>query len=172
MYFKIIAKFRPESGDSWTDSLRWRRASFFRFDSVDGAMRPDLFDPNSRKDWDNCVNEDYKFNLITNVDYAREVLAEDFNYEVVGVDIELGSAPSRTDGLLGFDIMDSNCTTSLLTNWGVDDLRVIDEHLESNGLIAHFEDALMVRNRLRAGFSEDAHAARCTTVWAIYDCDI
>ena len=118
MYFKILEKFGPESGERWTEYLDWRKIALIKFDSVDGMMRPDLFEPRTHDDWRNCVNEDYKLNLITNVEYAAEVASKNPNSDIVGVDIELDHAPSNIDGLLGFDIIDGYCSTSLLTNWG------------------------------------------------------
>ncbi|MDW6017139.1 hypothetical protein SBW85_05055 [Vibrio plantisponsor] len=167
MYFKIVEQFGPESGDSWNEYLEWRKISFERFDSVDSMMRPDLFEPKTSKDWDNCVNEDYRLNLLTSLDFAKASAREHSNYEIVGVEIELENSPSEVEGLLGFDIIDSYCATSLLTNWGIDDLGFINEKLGNNGLISNFSDAKALRDRLRSEFWEDSHAHECS-VWAIY----
>ena len=71
MYFKIIEKFEPES-DTWMSYLDWRKFTLYCFDSVDGMLRRDLFVPESIDDWGNCVKEDYKINLITNLPYAKK----------------------------------------------------------------------------------------------------
>lgn len=167
MYYKIVEKFGPKSGESWKEYIEWRKFALNSFDSVDSGLRPDLFEPNTSKDWDNCVNEDYKLNLVTNLDFAKTVASEHSNSTIVGVEIELESSPTEIRGLLGFDIIDSYCATSLLTNWGIDDLGFINEKLGDNGLISSFADTKGLRDRLRSEFWEDSHADECS-IWAIY----
>ena len=60
MYYKIVEKFGPENGDRWERYLDCRGLDLIKFDSVDGVLRPDLFEPESNEDWKNCVNEDFK----------------------------------------------------------------------------------------------------------------
>lgn len=167
MFYKIIEKFGPESGDRWKSYIEWRKLPLDSFDSVDNMMRPDLFEPTTAEDWENCVNEDYKLSLLTNLDYAKALAKQNTNSEIVGVEIELDSPPADIDGLLGFDIIDGYCANSLLTNWGIADLSFIDEKLGKNGLISGFAEAKALRDQLRSEFPEDSHANKCS-VWAIY----
>jgi hypothetical protein len=60
MYYKIIERFGPEDGDKWKKYLHWRGLQLTSFDSVYGILRPDLFEPVSKEDWNHCVNEDCK----------------------------------------------------------------------------------------------------------------
>lgn len=168
MLFKVIEKFGPESGDAWTSYLEWRKFNFDSFDSVDSMLRPDLFSPESVADWDNCVNADFKLNLITNVHYAKKVSESYDSCEIIGVDIELEDEPESKLNLLGYDILDEYCGISLLTNWGVDEEGFINRHLQCNGLILDFKDALSLRDLLRKDYSEDGHAQACS-IWAVYE---
>jgi hypothetical protein len=167
LYYKIIEKFGPENGEKWQNYLEWRGLELKSFDSVDGILRPDLFIPESKDDWRNCINEDYKLNLITNFDYARNILDRYEEPLIVGVDIELEDGYVPRDGFLGFDIIDGYCDISLVTNWGTDGEDIISKHVMSNGLIEDFDSTLRLRDRLRDDFSEDAHAEACE-VWGVY----
>lgn len=170
MLFKIVEKFGPESEGGWKDYLNWRQVRLESFDSVDNMMRPDMFEPDSRRDWDNCVNEDYKLNLITNIDYAREVYLRTPGSEIVGVEIELNENYQSSLGLVGFDIIDIYCSVSLLTNWRGEDLEFIDKYLQCNGLVGSLESALELQKIFRSEYLEDSHANSCE-VWAIYRVD-
>ena len=89
MYYKIVESFGPRDGDRWQSYLAWRGLILNSFDSVDGIIRPDLFEPESDEDWQNCVIEDYSIGFITSLDYAKGVLDRHANAVLVGVDIEL-----------------------------------------------------------------------------------
>ncbi len=170
MYYKIVSSFGPEEGDRWRGYLAWRGLDLTGFDSVDGILRPDLFAPESDEDWRNCVNENFKLGLLTNLDYAKSIKGRYDNPALVGVEIELEEGYVAKDGLLGFDIIDGHCGVSLVTNWGTDPEGLIDSHVMPNGLIGDFRRALRVRDSLRQRFPKDPHAENCE-VWAIYRVD-
>lgn len=168
MYYKIVEKFGPSSGDRWQDYLQWRGLDLTHFDSVDGILRPNLFDPESKEDWANCVNENCKLSLITNIHYAKTVLNRYENAALVGVDYELDETYTPQEGLLGFDIIDGYCDVSLVTNWGTDEAGIINHHVMPNGLIKDLSQTLKIRDLLRKDYSNDSHAGNCE-VWAIYN---
>ncbi|MBN2218601.1 MAG: hypothetical protein JW719_14590 [Pirellulales bacterium] len=167
MYYKIVEPFGPQSGGKWYDYLKWRGLKLTRFDSVDGLLRPDLFEPLSVEDWHNCVNKDFRLNLITSLDYARSILGQHDNAVLVGVEIELQKGYDPKSGLLGFDIMDDYGSISLVTDWGTDEEGIINNNVMKNGLIGDFDRALIIRDLLRVEYSEDPHANNCG-VWAVY----
>jgi len=168
MYYKIVEKFGPEDGDRWQGYIDWRGLDLIKFDSVDGILRPDLFEPDSAEDWQNCVNENFKLNIITNLDYEKNILNRYDKSALVGVEIELEEDYIPQDGFLGYDIIDGYCDVSLVTNWGTDDEGLINNYVMQNGLISDLGLAIQIRNKLRKEFSEDSHAEACE-VWAIYE---
>ncbi len=170
MYYKVVESFGPETGDKWQRYLEWRGLKLTGFESVDGILRPDLFEPQTKDDWQNCVNVDFKLGLITSLAYARTFLARYENATLVGVEIELEAGYVPKDGLLGFDIIDAYCDVSLITNWGTEEEDDFSEHVMPNGLIGDLTRALQIRNSLREKFPEDSHAQSCE-VWAIYRVD-
>lgn len=170
MYYKIVDRFCSQDGEKWHTYLESRGLNLASFDSVDGILRLDLFEPESDEDWHNCVNENYKLSFITNLDYATRILNRYDNSVLVGVEIELEEGYVPKDRLLGFDIIDGYCDVSLVTNWGTDEEDIINSHVMPNGIICDFSRALQIRNLLRKKFSEDPHAENCD-VWAIYSVD-
>ncbi len=171
MYYKIVQRFSTEDREKWRDYLSWRGLPLKSFESVDGILRPDLFQPASAEDWRNCVNEDCKWHLITNLDYAKRVLVRYDNAVLVGVETGVDEDYLASDGLLGFDILDGEGDVSLITNWGTDEEGVIDHQVSTNGLIVDLHPALKLRNLLRKDFAEDPHAGKCD-LWAIYRTDV
>ena len=168
MYYKIIGKFGPSDVERWQSYLKWRGLDLTCFDSVDGILRPDLFNPRSHEDWANCVNEDFKLHLITNLNYARKILHRYHNTNIVGVETELDEAYESEEGLLGYDIIDGSI--SVLTNWGTNAENLINPHLMPNGLIGDLAQALRIRNLLRQKFPDDPHVKK-SEVWAVYCVD-
>ncbi len=169
MYYKIVEYFGPKDG-GWKSYVEFRGVEFDRFDSVDAMLRPDLFSPESEDDWLNCVNEDYKLNLITNLPYAKKVLGRFSDAVLVGVDIELDEGYELEGNLLGYDIVDGNCCASLVTNWGNGDEGLSVDSIQSNGLLKDLGAALEIRDMLREKYPEDGHADYCE-VWAVYRVD-
>jgi hypothetical protein len=168
VYYKLIEKFGPASGTRWDEYAHWRGFTHLtRFDSLDGILRPDVFSPESEEDWANCVNEDFKLSLITNLPFAKKILARFDDPDLVGVEsaIEKGYVPQAN--LLGFDIIDEYGGVSLVTNWGTDEENFFSSDIATNGLLPDLDRALEVRDLLRTKFPEDSHAAKCE-VWAIY----
>lgn len=167
MLFKVVEKFGPDSGEAWSSFLKWRKFEFSSFDSVDGMLRPDVFEPETEQDWNNCVNTDYKLNLITSFEYAQNILDNNGNAEIVGVEIELEYEPESKKGLLGYDIVDEFCDVSLLTNCGFEDLEFVNNRLQKNGLVREFSLAIELRNEIREKYADDGHAEGCS-VWAVF----
>lgn len=168
MYFKVVEKFGPEDGARWNEYLTWRGLNLTRFDSVDGILRKNLFNPASEDDWKNCVQEDYKICLITNLEYARKIQEQCEKAEIVGIDFPLDSCFQAHTGLLGFDVIDSSWDVSMLTNWGTDEERIFSDLILENGLLGDLTQALRIRDTLRRRFPEDHHARECH-VCAIYE---
>ena len=168
MYYKIVKKFGPEDGYNWERYIRWRGLNLVKFDSVDGILRPDLFTPESMEDWRNCVNENFKLNMITDLEYAHRILKRYEKSILVGVEIEIQEGYTPGSGILGFDIIDGYCDVSLITNWGNEKNDLVDKYVMSNGLIINIDKAVEIRNKLRNEFDEDSHAKGCQ-VWAIYE---
>jgi hypothetical protein len=172
MNYIIRNRFGPGS-EGWTEYSEWAGLEDCEeYYSIDGIMRKGLFSPETGEDWENCVNEDFKTHIITNVEYANKVAERLPNAEAIGIIEDPISAeeavPSHHE-LVGYDILDGDGHISLVTNWGG---RKENEKIKKNrfALISQIKDAYDCKNDLRSEYPEDPHAADCE-VWAIYRID-
>lgn len=168
MYYKVVEQFGPNKGACWTDYLKWRGLNLTKFDSVDGILRKDLFNPESEADWANCVQENFKVSMITSLEYARKIQRQHDKAEIVGIEFPVDSQYKAKTGLLGFDVIDSNWDVSILTNWGTDEEGIFSNLVLKNGLLGDITQAFQIRDILRKKFPEDHHASECD-VCAIYE---
>ena len=167
MHFKVIEQFGPDDKESWNSYISWRGLDLKTFDSIDAILRPSLFEPESAEDWDNCVYEDFRTNLISNFSYAKQIYQNFTNAALVGVVPDIDSDYESQENLLGYDILDGYSEVSLLTNWGADEDDVFSKLVRQNGLIHDLNKCIEIRDILRNQFGEDSHACGCS-VWAIY----
>ena len=131
MLFKIIESFSPSNGDKWTSYCNWRGMRFERFDSIDGILRPSLFDPTEVEDWAHIVNEDFMLHFFTDFNYAAKKRRQIGVGDLVGVRFE--EHDEADEHFLGYDLIDGYCDVSLLTNWG-NDVELINRSLSPNAL--------------------------------------
>ena len=75
----------------------------------------------------------------------------------------------RDEAFLGFDIIDSYNSVSLLTNWG-NEMETINQALASNALITDWETARKIHEELHEHWGNDGHVEGCRIV-SIYRCD-
>jgi hypothetical protein len=172
MNYIITEKFGPGS-KNWDAYAQWagleRCEAYY---SIDGLMRKGLFTPETTEDWDNCVQEDYKLHLITNLDYAKEVFKKFSNAEILGVvrdprSFNEGILPNHM--LVGYDIIDGYNDISLITNWGGKES--IDVKLNEAALIEDIDQAYQLKGKLRREYPEEPHASECE-VWAVYKLNV
>ena len=170
MKYLIINKFGPGS-ENWESFAKWARLQNCQeYYSIDGLSREKLFQPESDEDWENCINEDSKIPIITDLDFAKKVIAKFSNAEIIGV-IENPKSSKEiiptNHILMGYDIIDGYCDISLLTNWGGKDGGIKNLNLNKFALIDNLDYAYHLRDMLHKDFSEDSHAEDCE-VWAVY----
>ncbi len=170
MNYIIVKKFGPGSND-WTRYAEWAGITNCReYCSIDGINRPSLFSPSSKEDWANCVNEDYKIHLITNLAYALKIKPLYPDGEIVGVieDPRLVSEEiTAAHYLVGYDILDGYNSVSLLTNWGGEKLRIVNLKLNEYALLTGIDEAYEFKSRAREEYPQDPHSLNCE-VWAVY----
>ena len=161
MLFIIIAPFSPADGERWTRYCEWRGLNFERFDSIDGMLRPNLFETPEDSDWEHIVNESYMLHLITNLSHARRKHALIGKGDLVG--LRFDDHETDHEGFLGFDIIDGYCDVSLLTNWG-NESEFINRGLAPNALLPDLKTTREIFDRLRSDFGDDPHVEGCQIV--------
>lgn len=161
MLFTIVEPFSPADGEKWTNYCDWRGIQFERFDSIDGILRPNLFESPEDDDWNHIVNENFMLHLITDLQHAERKLKEIGKGELVALRFE--DHDTSDAEFLGFDIIDGYCDVSLLTNWG-NDLDFINHSLATNALVPDMKTVQLIHGRLRDEFGEDGHVEGCRII--------
>lgn len=164
MYFVIVQKIDYTS-DQWLNYVSWRNCNFENFESVDCHINKILFNPITKEDWSNVHQEDFKTHLIDNVEYAIKV-----NKRIPNSRIQAFSLLSESSELqlLGYDILDSGNSYSLLTNFG-NELAIVNLHISKVGLISDLGVAQKIFDWLCKNMSSDDHVvgAKIVKVYAL-----
>lgn len=161
MLYTIIQSFSSTDVMKWVNYTEWRGVNFERFDSIDGILRPSLYEPEEDIDWLHVVNENFKLHLITDLKFARLKHKQIGKGDIVGLAFE--NHDVEHESFLGFDIIDGYCDVSLLTNWG-NDVEVINQSLASNALVKDFCTAKKIFELLKENWGDDPHVESCRIV--------
>jgi len=161
MLFTIVEPFSPANGEKWTTYCEWKGINFERFDSVDGILRPNLFDTPDDEDWSHIVNENFMLHLITDYPYAQEKHAQIGQGDLVGLSYDYHDVSDA--GFLGFDIVDGYWDVSLLTNWG-NDVESINRSIASNALVPDEGAVEEIYKELKQNWGDDSHVEACRIV--------
>lgn len=161
MLFTIVESFSPRDGDRWISYCQWRGLAFTGFDSIDGELRPNLFDNPVGKDWNHIVNEDFKLHLITDFDYAVQKHHEIGQGDLMG--LRFSEHDQSDPHFLGFDLIDGYCDISLLTNWG-NDVDSINRSLSPNALVMSYPIVEAIQQELLRTSDTDPHIEGCQIV--------
>ena len=169
MNYLILKKFGLDCKD-WCAYSKWAGLEHCtKYYSLDKTFRKSMFCPKSDEDWKNCVNEDFKTDILTNIGYAKKIIHKYPDSEVVGIiknpilkDFDI--SPDHT--LMGYDILDASNNVSLLTNWGEKGSK---ENIQLNdfALVDDIKTVYEWAEKLRKDFATDPHACNCQ-VWAVF----
>ena len=154
MLYTIVEDFGPELGEAWFNYNEWRGLDFSRFDSLDGILRPSLFDPTTDEDWNHVVCEDFALSHLTDFLYAQKKHRKIGSGSLVAFSYENHDETHKR--FVGYDIIDGYCDVSLLTNWG-NDLDFINQALGSNALLPRIQQAQTIHQQLLKDHSDDNH---------------
>ena len=170
MNYVIKENFGLDS-DDWQEYAQWAGLEHCKeYYSIDGTRRESIFIPKSGEDWENCINEDCKTDMLTNLDYAKKIIHKYPNAEIIGV-VENPKTNKITvlprHILMGYDIIDAFGGISLITNWGGKDDEPKDYECNNFGLLNDIDFAYRFKEKLLKEYSEDPHVPNCE-VWAVY----
>ena len=168
MLYSVIENFGPgEKG--WEEFIKGHYIkNLTSFDSVDHVLCPSKFTPESLEDWENCIDEDFMIEYISNLDYATKVQKSYPNSKLVGLECEINCDAVKT--LIGYDILDGYNDVSLITNWGPHD----EDHplktlvIQNNGLLSSYEIAKKALELLTRSSKDDDHVKGCK-IWAVHN---
>ncbi len=171
MFYKVVKQFKQEDDiEQWQAYMQFSGLNQIEaFCSLDGMLNHSLFTPESVEDWHNCINEDYKIDMLTSLDYAKTVADKYPGARLFGLIIDPGQSEIPKDGqLLGYDILDGDYSISLLTNWGGFPDPFDKSRVNRFGLLDEVAEAYAIRDHLRVAYADDPHAGACEVI-AVFD---
>lgn len=171
MFYKVVSQFKQESDrEAWRQYINFSGLTQINdFCSLDGMLNESLFMPQTVEDWHNCVNEDYKIEMITTLDYAKTVACKYPGARILGLVIDPRKAEMPANArLLGYDILDDGYSISLLTNCGGFPNLFDNSHINRYGLLDELAETYAIRNQLRRVHIDNPHAMACEVV-AVFD---
>lgn len=164
MFYTIIKPFSEADGYSWISYCKWRGIQFEGFDSIDGLLRPSLFEPTTEEDWNHVSTQHdlQKYKYIIDFDYACQKHKEIGSGSLL-LGLSFDKHKENDSGFLGYDLIDGYYDVSLLTNWGNDNA-VINQRISYRGLVSSYEVIQEIQEHLIEVYGNDAHVEGCYIV--------
>ena len=169
--FTAVESFDAQSGDRWTDYIRWSGLTHVKeIVSLDSWLFPSLFDELTDEDWNHNVHADGRIHLFRDLPYLLQRVGAEQRINVLA----LVEEPSQADlslvadtsfRLKGFDLVGAT-DMSALTNCGGFDKAFSAGDLSDVGLLPGLEQAYAVRDRLKEHYPDEGDAD--CLVWAIW----
>jgi hypothetical protein len=153
--FAILKSFSPSDGEVWTNYCQWRGIKFKAFHSIDGMLRPSLFNgPETNEDWGHVLNASFMLSYFTDCDYAAQKLRALGEGELQ--EIRQEDHDESSPHFLGYEVFDFRDKISFLTNWG-NDIEVINQALTDYALLPTLSSAQSILTHLLEAHGSDGH---------------
>ena len=168
--YTLRQRFTSSPQEAW-DSYR----SFSGFAHIeelitlDFLMCPNLVTELIDEDWDHNVNEDFRITLFRDPGYLRRRMPFDPDrHQILALKEHPAESEVLPEGAMwcGFDLLDSYCNISTLTNCGPAPEVFQPSEVNRWGLIDDWQRAYRIRDDMRRMSPEDAHFRQCD-VWLV-----
>jgi len=171
-YYAAIERFNRDNGERWKSFTRWLgRSDLTRIVTLDNTLCPPVVHPQSADDWEFIAKEEFMLDFYTSLDFVLRRIAGHRPSEVIAVARdpsaeEVDGFPHREFELAGFDLVDTEFSTSALLNNRFSNVVSVSKLSRESGLILSRELAFQWRDNLRRRYP-DREDARCC-VWAVW----
>jgi hypothetical protein len=138
--------------------------------SLDSLLCPPLLEETKPEYWPYIVNEDFMGQFFTDLNYLLAQVANVSSKNILCVYREPTTTPTpphpKAWEFMGYDLVDTMCGVSALTNCGGFPRAFAETELSARGLLGSLTRAREVQQKLRVEYSDEPHA-HCH-VWAIF----
>jgi len=171
-YYAAIERFDRNNGERWKSFTRWLgRSDLTRIVTLDNTLCPTVVHPQSADDWEFIAQEEFMLDFYTSLDLVLNRVAGHRPSEVIAVARdpsaeEVDAFPHPEFEFAGFDVVDTELSTSALLNNRFPNLVNVSRLSPESGLIPSREFAFTIRDTLRKRHPERGDA-RCY-VWAVW----
>jgi hypothetical protein len=169
-WFIATKPFTPMDDQRWDKYVEWSGLKQLQeLVSLDELLCPPLLREIKDEYWPYIVNEDFMLHFFTDFDFLMKRVAPIQRKNVLCV---YRNPTAHPDGpcfgefrFLGYDLVDSECSISALTNCGGFPDVFANAELSNLGLLTNFHRAVEVQRNLRIIHPEESHAD--CHLWAI-----
>jgi hypothetical protein len=171
-YYAAIERFNPDNGERWKSFTRWLgRSDLARIVTLDNTLCPPVVHPQSADDWEFISKEEFMLDFYTSLEFVLKRVAGHRPSEVIAVARdasleEVEGFPQPEFEFCGFDLVDTEFSTSALLNNRFPDVVNVSKLSRESGLIASRELAFQMRDNLRKRYPGRDDAMCC--VWAVW----
>lgn len=169
-YYTVHDRFGSAAGEPWQQYVAWRGVPHLQeVVTLDLILCPSPLEDFTERDWDYNLHEDFKTHLFRDPDYlARRVSFDPKRHNLLAIADQLPPPEPIPEGFTfcGYDILDSDCSISVLLNCGRFPAIVAESELNRLGLLDRFQRAEAVATALRRSYPDDPHCGHCR-VWLI-----
>lgn len=163
--FIATERFDPSDGEKWRKYFDWAKIPALKeLVSLDTCLCHHLIKNKLEdEDWKHIVNEDFRLDYFTDLDYLLQRIKNQKRRNVLGLyrnpDKHISVAPlNRNFDFVGYDLIEEMTQISALTNCGGFPDEFSNDELNSFGLISKFERANEVRRLLAEKHPKEPHA--------------
>lgn len=162
----FIAKerFEPSAGARWDEYVRWASIpNLVEVVTLDSMLCPRLVTELIAEDWAHVVNEDYRLDYFTDLNYLLGRIATTPRRNVLGLyrnpESHINVAPASDEfTFIGYDLIEDRTQISALTNCGGFPETFSNQELNERGLIQSFGRAREIQRLLPINNPEEHHA--------------
>ncbi len=169
--FTAVGVFDPSSGDAWAKFVGWSGLTHLReVVSLDIMLCPNFFQDLVEEDWKYNVQCDFKTDRFVDAEYVRRRVGTTRAHVLALIEEpsieDVASFADPKFLFRGFDLVENQTGISALVNCGGFDKAFHARDLSDCGLLAGYDDARRVQQRLRVEYPDEPHAD--CGLWAIW----
>ena len=171
-WYRAVKPFDPTCGEKWTKYIDWSGLTQLReLVSFDCCWCPDVIKKLKGRDWKHNVHEDYVLFFFTDLDYLLKRVAKLKPVNILAA-VENPQSECRNAfydprfEFKGYDVIDTCCEISALTNAGGFAKPFQNEELSDVGLISSLGRAVEICRSAQKHCSRENHAD--CDVWALW----
>jgi len=169
-------RFAPSDGEKWHKYVDWAQIpALVEIVGLDCMLCRRLIDKFQDEDWQHIVNEDFRLDYFSHLDYLQRRIVGIYPRNVLGLYRNPGCHITAPPGpgdfrFAGYDLIEEQTQISALTNCGGFPDVFRNDELNRFGLIDDFERAREVRRALAQQHPAEHHAqCEIYAIWRLHE---
>lgn len=161
--FIAVERFDPSDGEKWQKYVHWAKIpGLTEVISLDSMLCPHIVHEIQPEDWAHIVNENFRLDYFTGLEYLLRRVAQVPRKHVLGLyrnpEAHIEKAPAPNFVFVGYDLIEEMTQVSALTNCGGFPDSFSNAELNRFGLVDGFNRAAEIRRHLNEHNPKEPHA--------------